>query len=99
MRPRISVMAAVALLIVWGAPCGGGSSRGHRKLGQRTAYTALPAVAKELLREGDNLLAIRADVPPIRNWSHGWLRIVDVGLAATKYGGGSWGYDPMVKGE
>jgi hypothetical protein len=81
------------------SPCGGGRSRGHRKLGQQMAFIQLPEVAKTLLVEGNNILAVRADVPPISNWSHGWLRTVDIGLAAAKRGGGTWSYDPLVAGE
>jgi len=81
------------------SPCGNGRSRGHRNLGQKTTYLKLPHSVKNLLKEGHNVLAIRADLPPISNWSHGWMRMVDVGLGATRKGGGRFNYDPMVKGE
>lgn len=88
-----------ALLEFRKSPSPRGRSRGQRRLGHETAYIKLPAVAKKLLREGRNVLALRADVPPNSSWSHAWVRMVDVGLGATKIGGGSWGYDPLVDGE
>jgi hypothetical protein len=81
------------------SPCIGGRSRAQRKLGQKTVFIKLPSSAKKLLKEGRNVLAVRADLPPISNWSHGFTRIVDVGLGVTKIGGGTFGYEVMVKGE
>jgi hypothetical protein len=81
------------------SPCVRGRSRGHRKLGQKTTYLKLPTSAKALLKEGRNVLALRADLPPNSSYSHAWMRMVDVGLGATRKGGGKFSYDPMVKGE
>jgi len=71
-------------------------SRGHRRLGTTTAYIKLPPVAKEHIRNGRNVLSVKATLPTHRSWSHAWMRMVDVGLAATRIGGGTWRYDPMV---
>ena len=76
-----------------------GRSRGHRRLGQDFAYIKLPAKVTDLLKEGRNVLAVRADLPPVGSWSHPWLRMVDVGLGATRMGGGTFRYDPMLPDE